>query len=37
MFVTKSGRPISYYGREYTSDMQRKMVLLIQNTFRDIL
>lgn len=24
MFVTKSGRPISYYGREYTSDMQRK-------------
>ena len=24
MFTTKSGRPISYYGREYTQDIQRK-------------
>lgn len=23
MFVTKSGRPISYYGREYTANIQR--------------
>lgn len=24
MFETKSGRPISYYGREYTADIQRE-------------
>ena len=24
MFTAKSGRPVSYYGNEYTADIQRK-------------